>query len=65
MSSTVKEIQSSGAIIVLADQSKWQVSPVDRTTARRWATGDVVAVVGYRMTNMNRNNQTIQVKGTM
>ncbi|MBA2352179.1 MAG: hypothetical protein ACR2FI_07230 [Burkholderiales bacterium] len=65
MSSTVKEIQSSGAIIVLADLSKWQVSPADRSTARRWASGDAVALIGYRMTNLTRSNQTIQVKGTM
>lgn len=65
MAYTIQDIQNSGGIVVLSDASKWQVAPNDKTTVRRWSRGEMIELAGYQMTNVNRGNQTVQVKRTL
>ncbi len=61
MSYLITDIQNLGAIVVLDDSTRYEVSTMDRYAVSLWIRGDKVEVAGSRMTNPSRRNKTVAV----
>ena len=61
MSNHIRKIEDSGKLIILNDSSKWEVNSFDLFKTRMWAFMDNVSVSFNKMTNLNKNNETVSV----
>ena len=53
----VSSVSRAGRLVVLQDQSRWQVDPIDRIDTRRWSRYEYVVVCPSKMTNLTRREE--------
>jgi hypothetical protein len=66
---TVKSVKDSGKIIVMSDNSKWEVYSLDKFTSKAWGFADRVTVksdIGskFRIERKTRNGKIEKVRAT-
>ncbi len=53
----VSSVSGAGRLVVLQDQSTWQVDPIDRIDTRQWSRFEYVLVCPPKMTNLTRREE--------
>ncbi len=53
----VSSVSAGGRLVVLQDQSTWQVDPIDRIDTREWSRFEYVLVCPSKMTNLTRREE--------